>query len=223
MLRLLPIVLSLGLAAATDPWDKYMLSPGKARTLSPRTYHLIPAGSSPPPASNSTAPMPPLPVRLSGKGDAVLFDFGKEVGGITTIDFGATSSANEVVALAYSEALYCTSFPDTYIPRLAHCERPCVPVPPTVPSLRYVSAATHCRPAPRMCLSRLQHAGEYALLQAVRAQPFKSSSNASMSTPSTSTATYTVKTVLLQSHSSPPPFQTPRRATTRMAGTARTA
>lgn len=119
MLRLLPIVLSLGLAAATDPWDKYMLSPGKARTLSPRTYHLIPAGSSPPPASNSTAPMPPLPVRLSGKGDAVLFDFGKEVGGITTIDFGATSSANEVVALAYSEALYCTSFPDI-LPRYLH-------------------------------------------------------------------------------------------------------
>lgn len=49
---------------------------------------------------------PPLPVRLQGKGDGIIFDFGKEVGGLTTLRFGATSNASQSVSIAYSESAY---------------------------------------------------------------------------------------------------------------------
>lgn len=47
-----------------------------------------------------------LPIRLSHKGDSVMFDWGKETGGFTTLNFGATSDKLQSVSLAYSESSY---------------------------------------------------------------------------------------------------------------------
>ena len=61
--------------------------------------------SSPPPPP-TPAPPPSLPIRLSGKGDQLLFDWGRETGGFTTLSFGGASDAAQSVSLAYSEASY---------------------------------------------------------------------------------------------------------------------
>ena len=60
----------------------------------------------------NTPPKPqPLPLKLSGKGDGVIFDWGHETGGFTTLSFGATSDDQQTVSLAYSESsLYWLGF-----------------------------------------------------------------------------------------------------------------
>ena len=40
--------------------------------------------------------------RLTGANSAVVLDFGKEVGGLVTLSFGAASSASQQVGLAFS-------------------------------------------------------------------------------------------------------------------------
>jgi hypothetical protein len=45
-------------------------------------------------------------VRLQGAGAGVVFDFGQEVGGFTTLHFGNTSDAAQTVSLAYSESSF---------------------------------------------------------------------------------------------------------------------
>jgi len=47
-----------------------------------------------------------FPVTLKGKGANVVLDFGKEVGGMTTLFFGATSDAQQTVGMAWSESTY---------------------------------------------------------------------------------------------------------------------
>jgi hypothetical protein len=42
--------------------------------------------------------------RISGAGSTLTLDFGKEVGGLATLSFGATSDANQRVGLAFSES-----------------------------------------------------------------------------------------------------------------------
>ena len=57
-------------------------------------------------APPSPSPSPALPVRLQGAGAGVVFDFGQEVGGFTTLHFGNTSDAAQTVSLAYSESSF---------------------------------------------------------------------------------------------------------------------
>ena len=40
-------------------------------------------------------------ITLRGAGDLVVYDFGKEVGGITTFNFGATSDSTQEISIAY--------------------------------------------------------------------------------------------------------------------------
>ena len=59
------------------------------------------------PATPTPAPAPAaLPIKLSGKGDSIMFDWGQETGGFTTLNFGATSDAQQSISLAYSESSY---------------------------------------------------------------------------------------------------------------------
>ncbi|WP_247196609.1 trehalase family glycosidase [Streptomyces sp. GESEQ-35] len=44
------------------------------------------------------------PTRISGAQSAITLDFGKEVGGVTTLSFGAVSDSGQRVGLAYSES-----------------------------------------------------------------------------------------------------------------------
>ena len=44
------------------------------------------------------------PTRISGSQSAITLDFGKEVGGVTTLSFGGTSSSGQRVGLAFSES-----------------------------------------------------------------------------------------------------------------------
>jgi hypothetical protein len=93
---------------AANPWDKYMLAPGPDRTQRPVAWRRTAAGGTPAQPSAGGAPWPaqPLPVRLSGAGDSLMFDWGQETGGFTTLFFGGASDAAQSVSLAYSEASY---------------------------------------------------------------------------------------------------------------------
>ena len=77
-----------------------MLSPGADRIQRPQ--HWV-AHAAVPPQPNSTAPAR-LPVRLTGKGDSIMFDWGQETGGFTILAFGDVSDAAQSVSLAYSES-----------------------------------------------------------------------------------------------------------------------
>lgn len=55
-------------------------------------------GSGPPP------PQPALPIRLKGKGTSLIFDWGQETGGFTTLRFGDSSDSSQSLSMAYSES-----------------------------------------------------------------------------------------------------------------------
>ena len=95
------------LLVPSAPWDMYMLSPGANRTVLPRRWFLSQAGALPPQPSLGTqnrSPSLPLPIRLKGKGASLIFDWGQETGGFTTLQFGSASDADQSVSLAYSES-----------------------------------------------------------------------------------------------------------------------
>lgn len=57
-------------------------------------------------AAGSDDSTPIFPVTLKGKGANVVLDFGREVGGQTTLHFGATSDGAQTVGMAWSESTY---------------------------------------------------------------------------------------------------------------------
>jgi hypothetical protein len=71
--------------------------PGKEKKIAVQLTGCAPAPSPTPVA---------LPIKLSGKGDSVIFDWGQETGGFTTLNFGATSDAKQSISLAYSESSF---------------------------------------------------------------------------------------------------------------------
>ena len=103
MLLLLTIV---AVSTASNPWDKYNFSP-TSRNISP--VGILTSSSS---ISNTGSISWPL--TLKGNGSFVVLDFGKEVGGITTISFGGDAShsgPSQSVGLAYSESTNYASCP----------------------------------------------------------------------------------------------------------------
>ncbi|WP_326758500.1 trehalase family glycosidase [Streptomyces phaeochromogenes] len=81
--------------AAVDPLN---YSP-TSRTLKPTAVHKT-SGS----VANPQNVLSGQPTRISGSQSAITLDFGKEVGGVTTLSFGNTSSGGQRVGLAYSES-----------------------------------------------------------------------------------------------------------------------
>ena len=91
-----PTVASAALSAAAPTVSNY--SP-TSRTLTPTGLYNY--------TGTVTAPANVLsgnPTRISGAGSTLSLDFGKEVGGLVTLSFGATSDANQRVGLAFSES-----------------------------------------------------------------------------------------------------------------------
>jgi alpha-L-rhamnosidase-like protein len=85
-------------AAASMPWLAYNYSPS-GRTIAPATLavHGNVTGSNPGVLSGQ-------PTRLNGANSGVTFDFGREVGGIVSLKFGATSDSAQSVSLAFTES-----------------------------------------------------------------------------------------------------------------------
>ncbi|MFK0153205.1 MGH1-like glycoside hydrolase domain-containing protein [Streptomyces sp. NPDC090493] len=85
-------------AARTAAADPLNYSPS-SRTLRP-TAVLRTSGS----VANPQNVLSGQPTRISGSQSAVTLDFGKEVGGVTTLSFGSASDSGQRVGLAFSES-----------------------------------------------------------------------------------------------------------------------
>jgi hypothetical protein len=98
-------MLSLGACShdsVTFPDDDYNLSPS-SRTLSPVAVQRINGG-----VSSSDQILTGGTTTIKGMGSYIVFDFGKEVGGITSLQFGAVSDSAQSVFLAFSESVLYT-------------------------------------------------------------------------------------------------------------------
>lgn len=84
--------------AALMPWLRYNYAPAN-RTLTPVTVstHGSVTGS-------DAGALLSQPMRLNGAGAGVTFDFGREVGGIASVQFGSASDAVQVVGLSFCES-----------------------------------------------------------------------------------------------------------------------
>ena len=89
---------STGQFAPASPWDAYNYSP-TSRTLAPVAIYTS-SGA----VSNPTNVLSGQATRLSGTGASLTLDFGKEVGGITTLTFAGSSDSSQAVGLAFSES-----------------------------------------------------------------------------------------------------------------------
>lgn len=85
-------------AATTTPGDAYNESP-TTRTLTPTAIYTT-SGT----VSNPSNLLSGQSTRLSGNSSYVVVDFGKEVGGIVTLTFAASSDSSQSVGLAFSES-----------------------------------------------------------------------------------------------------------------------
>ena len=96
LLPFLPFLLFLSADANNpSPWDKYNYSP-KSRTLLPLSIY------------DDNLPSSPCqyPIQLNSSRTDVVLDFGKEVGGYTTIDFGQVSGPSSVTLFWSESSLY---------------------------------------------------------------------------------------------------------------------
>ncbi|MFC1418051.1 alpha-L-rhamnosidase-related protein [Streptacidiphilus cavernicola] len=85
-------------APAPRPWDAYNLSPA-SRTVTPvkvtRTTGTV---------DGASGVLTGKEVTLTGAGSSITLDFGKEVGGLTSLHFGAGNTAGQQLGLAFSES-----------------------------------------------------------------------------------------------------------------------
>lgn len=106
-LRSMLLLLTIGaVATASNPWDKY--------NFSPTSRNISPVGILTSSSRTSNTGSISWPLTLKGNGSFVVLDFGKEVGGITTISFGGDAShsgPSQSVGLAYSESTNYASCP----------------------------------------------------------------------------------------------------------------
>ncbi|NRQ49187.1 alpha-L-rhamnosidase C-terminal domain-containing protein [Aeromicrobium stalagmiti] len=84
-------------ASSARPWQAYNYSPS-SRTVAPTAIHST-VGD----VSRPSAVLKHRTTRISGAGSAVTVDFGKEVGGIVSLDFTGSSGPQQV-GLAFSES-----------------------------------------------------------------------------------------------------------------------
>ena len=98
-------MLSLGACSqnsVTFSDDDYNLSPS-SRTLAPVAVQRIHGG-----VSSSDQMLTGGTTTIKGMGSYIVLDFGKEVGGITSLQFGAVSDSAQSVFLAFSESVLYT-------------------------------------------------------------------------------------------------------------------
>lgn len=88
-----------GLASAINPWDADNFSP-RSRTLLPARIY----GSRNGDTGNQHNSL--FPQLLTAASPSLVLDFGKEVGGYTTVEFGASSTKGAQVSFAWSESTY---------------------------------------------------------------------------------------------------------------------
>jgi hypothetical protein len=89
-------------SGAQQPWQAYNLAP-LSRTVRPAAVY----------ATHGTVQNPAdmlsgQPTRLAGQGSYIVLDFGKEVGGLVTLDFAGASTPGQSVGLAFSESSLST-------------------------------------------------------------------------------------------------------------------
>jgi hypothetical protein len=80
------------------PWDAYNYAP-QSRTLTPVAVYTTHGR-----VENPQNLLAGKPTRLVGNGSYLTLDFGKEVGGIATLHFAASSNPNQTVGLAFTES-----------------------------------------------------------------------------------------------------------------------
>jgi hypothetical protein len=85
-------------AAPPGPWDALNYSP-TSRTVKPTAVHATTGN-----VANPQNVLNGQPTRISGAGSSLVLDFGKEVGGLVTLSFGAASDGGQRVGLAFSES-----------------------------------------------------------------------------------------------------------------------
>ena len=85
-------------AIAATPGDAYILAP-RTRTLSPVAIHSTHGTT-----QNAGSVITGGAALILGQGSYITLDFGKEVGGLVTLQFAAASSTGESVGLAFTES-----------------------------------------------------------------------------------------------------------------------
>jgi hypothetical protein len=95
---LLLVVLCSASSAPAAIWDQYNYAPG-SRTVGPSSVHSI-RGS----VVNPSNVLSGQATAIVGNGSYLVLDFGKEVGGIVTLTFSASSDASQRVGLAFTES-----------------------------------------------------------------------------------------------------------------------
>ncbi|MFV2173272.1 alpha-L-rhamnosidase C-terminal domain-containing protein [Actinomadura sp. LOL_016] len=80
------------------PWEKYILAPSKSRTVRPVSV-LRTTGT----VHDAEAVLKGRRTTLSGEGSSITLDFGKEVGGLTSLHFAGSDGARQV-GLAFAES-----------------------------------------------------------------------------------------------------------------------
>ena len=94
------LVLSIQIIfAAPSPWDKYNYSPTNRTVLPTNLY--------------KSKTLINFPIQLNGTGSDVVFDFGKEVGGYTTIEFGTVTGTPSVTFYWSESSLYIQNGDDS--------------------------------------------------------------------------------------------------------------
>ncbi|KAK1937158.1 hypothetical protein P3T76_009936 [Phytophthora citrophthora] len=87
--------LATGAIISTSPWDSYIQSPASRDILPESIYRT---------SGNVTlSELNQLAATLSGNGSTVTFDFGRQVSGVITVHFGASTSSGSQLGIAFTE------------------------------------------------------------------------------------------------------------------------
>ncbi|KAL3661229.1 hypothetical protein V7S43_013838 [Phytophthora oleae] len=81
--------------STSQPWDSYIQSPTSRDVLPESIYRT---------SGNVTlSELNPLAATLSGNGSTVTFDFGRQVSGVITVHFGASTTSGSQLGVAFTE------------------------------------------------------------------------------------------------------------------------
>ena len=99
--RIMIVLMGVASVLSRSPWDKYNFSPDSSREIMPFGWYSETGASQ---LSTTEPTTCCFPLHLNGQDSHVVLDFKKNVAGFTTVSFGATSDAAQVVGLAFSES-----------------------------------------------------------------------------------------------------------------------